>query len=133
MESLLNGDKTPIFLFPNDHAQLLNKEALEKLQPPIQLIVPDGNWRQAAKVYKREEALRTIPSFYLDIGKHSKYFLRQANQDHHLCTLEAIAYALAIIESDKVKQELLSNLQFMVDAHLYSRYGKGYRQEGLIK
>lgn len=111
----------PIYLFPFANAPVLTPNVVLEAKKPIQLIIPDGRWSQAQKIYRREPALSSIDFFKLpDLGK-SQYVLRRQTNAHRLCTHEAIAHALGIIENPEVEEIMMDNLNHFVQAHLRSR------------
>lgn len=114
----------PYYLFPEEGAEVLNPEFVAKQVSPIHLIVPDGSWRQAKKFKRREEALASLPCLTLPPGPPSSYFLRTEPMDNFVCTLEAIARALGILEGPEVQEHLESVLKTMVDRTLMARSGR---------
>jgi DTW domain-containing protein len=109
----------PLVLFPHDDAT-----ALEGLPPdprPITLIVPDGNWRQAAKVRARTPGLAHLPSVRLPPGPPTLYRLRAAPHEHGLATLEAVARAYGILEGEAVQRALEAVFLAMVERTLWFR------------
>lgn len=111
----------PMYLYPSDDAQELTPQLIQKLDKPIHLIIPDGTWRQASKFHKRDPLLKEIPKVRINITTPSQYYLRKQKFEYGLCTHEAIAYALSIIENEEVCNALLSNLKEMVNANLEAR------------
>lgn len=120
----------PLFLFPEDDAVELNEENLKKLNPknlPIQLIVPDGTWSQAKKVYRRDfvllnESDSRIPPVKLPLGFEGKYLLRKSPRENGLSTFEATAYALEIIEkNESLGKELMQMFSIMVERMVKTR------------
>jgi DTW domain-containing protein YfiP len=111
----------PLYLFPSEGAIPLTLEYTSQFDKPINLIVPDGTWRQAKKVHTREPLLSNIPVVKICSTQKSIYPLRRQKYEYGLCTHEAVAYALEIIESVKIKDTLIENLNYMVEAHLKSR------------
>ncbi len=88
------------------------------------MIVPDGSWRQASKIYKREPALHKIPIFKLaEPLPVSKYFLRREPRPDGFATFEAMAHALGILESQNTKELLLNFFDSYVQRTLNSRKG----------
>lgn len=97
----------PLFLFPSLDAQTLTPELVQSIHKPIALLVPDGSWRQAKRMAKREADLKTIQCVKLPPGPPSRYRLRQEPNSESLSSFEAITQALAIIENSapaKIKQ-----------------------------
>lgn len=120
----------PLFLFPEDDAIELNAENLGVLNPnnlPVQLIVPDGTWSQAKKVYRRDFVLlnsteKKIQAVKLPLGYEGKYYLRKSPRENGLSTFEATIYALDIIENNKaVTNELLQMFSIMVERMIKTR------------
>ena len=109
---LLNK-RTPLYLFPHDDAIELTKDFVTSIKAPIQLIVPDGSWRQAKKFYRRTKELDGIQCVKITPPQKSLYSLRSQSNDQGLCTIEAIAYALGKIENKKVEDHLLQGLKVM--------------------
>lgn len=103
----------PLFLYPSDDAEELNKDFVAKLSKPVQLVVPDATWRQARKFHIREPMLSSIPAVKLKGPFESIYTLRKAHNENSVCTLEAIAYAYGILEGEGAKNKLLSLLKIM--------------------
>ena len=95
------------FLFyPSDNALELTKELVNESSLPIQLIVPDGNWRQASKVHYRHPELFTVQRIKISTPNTSLYHLRAESTEYGMATLEAIAKALGIIEYEEVRNKL---------------------------
>jgi len=111
----------PLFLYPNESAVELNDEFIRANPGPYHLIVPDGNWHQARKVHQREPLLKTIPTVKLRPGIMGEYELRKAPQPSYVSTFEAVAHALAVLESEKVRDELMTFFRIFVKSVLHSR------------
>ncbi len=111
----------PLYLFPTEDAQELTPEFLSQFNKPINLIVPDGTWRQAKKVHRREPLLENIPHVKVTTGIKSIYPLRRQKYDFGLCTHEAISFALGRIENESVFDIMIKNLKVFINAHLTNR------------
>ena len=111
----------PLYLFPTEDAIELTPEFLGQYTKPINLIVPDGTWRQAKKVHRREPLLNDIPRVKITPNQKSIYPLRRQKYEYGLCTHEAISFALGILESQSIQERLMKNLQIFIDAHLKNR------------
>ncbi len=112
-------------LFPSDDAALLTPALVAADPRPVTLVVPDGSWRQASKVAKREPGLRDLPRVRLpDLGP-SRYRLRAEPRADGLATFEAISRALGILEGPKdgprVRRALDALFDLMVRRTLESR------------
>ena len=111
----------PLLLTLSERSETLSPDFVHKFKKPIHLIVPDGNWRQASKMGKREPHLQDIPWIKLPPGPKSNYKLRHEHHPEGLSTLEAIARALAIIEGDTVSHQLIELFDEMVRRTLLTR------------
>lgn len=105
---ILEPNFQPLLLSPGDSAQELSLEFLKKFQGPFQLLVPDGNWRQASKISIRSSELKTIPRVQISVRREATQFLRKETKKQGMSTLEAIAEALGFLESEMVRDQLLS-------------------------
>jgi DTW domain-containing protein len=65
---------------------------------PRRLVVLDGSFRQARRMYKRIAALRDLPELTLAAPAVTPTRLRQPTQPDGMSTIEAIAGALSLLE-----------------------------------
>jgi DTW domain-containing protein YfiP len=72
---------------------------------PRRLIVLDASFRQAARMYKRIDALHGLPELALPPA-NTRYRLRKPTHPAGMSTLEAIATALAELEGAAVGEPL---------------------------
>jgi DTW domain-containing protein YfiP len=123
---LFSEGRTPLLLFPEPQAQVVDqkwmKERLEaNPSEKFTLLVPDGSWRQAKRVGRREPALRDVIRVTLPAGPPSEYQLRREPHPSFVCTFEAIARILGAIEGVAVQQELELLFRKFVGRQLWSR------------
>lgn len=109
----LEPNVLPLYLFPDADAIELNNEFLEKYPGPYHLIVPDGTWNQAKKVRRREPGLSDIMCVKLTDNVKGEYKLRRGVREDGVCTFEAIAYALEVLENKTVSEDLLRQFRIM--------------------
>lgn len=107
LSDILTERYQTLLFYPSDDALDLTTELIQKDPRPVQLIVPDGNWRQASKVHYRHHELKNIPRVMIKAANASKFHLRPETTAEGMATLQAIAFALGVIEGDEVKQSLL--------------------------
>lgn len=120
-DDLTDGRRQVLLLYPHESSRLLTRELIDSDPRPVTLIVPDGSWRQAAKVPKREPSLQEVPCVHLpDLGP-SRYHLRREPRPDGLATLEAIARALGIIEGPHAQAPLERLFQVMVERTMEAR------------
>lgn len=118
----LSAGSLPLVLFPGPGA-----EDLETIAPtlppsrPVTLIVPDGSWRQAARMRRRVPGLNEHPCVSLGLGAPSTYRLRRERDPRHLSTIEAVARALGVLEGPEVQQAIERPFHAMVDRALWVR------------
>jgi DTW domain-containing protein YfiP len=102
----LDSHRRLLVLYPCEEAITLDSSFREKYPGPYQLVVPDGSWRQAAKVPKREVALAQALRVKVNPPRASLYQLRREPKAEGLATLEAIAFAMEHLESLQCREHL---------------------------
>jgi len=115
-------DRYRTFLFyPTVDAVELDHELVAQDRTPIQLIVPDGTWRQARKVHSRHHELKDVPRVKISAPDISKFHLRAQHRPEGMATLQAIAHGLGVIEGDLVKAQLMKLYDLRVERTLRAR------------
>ncbi len=117
----------PLLLYPSEDAVVLDEDFISDrgFQKPIQLIVPDGNWRQASKVHYRVSEFNALMRVTLPKGIADRSsLLRQESKDEGMSTLESIAHALHFLEGPDVGQHVLEAYHLKKKATLKARLGK---------
>jgi DTW domain-containing protein YfiP len=121
LSDLLVPEYRTVLFYPSSDAVELNREFVEKSPLPIQLIVPDGNWRQASKVHYRHQELAAIPRVMISSPNQNEEHMRAETTESGMATLEAIACALGIIEGSAVKESLMQFYQLKLEGTLSGR------------
>lgn len=124
-ELIIPDHVTPLVLFPDASAPVLTPEFCAELKLPIFLIVPDGTWTQARKLIHRRSNLYGVRRVRISRAEPSRYKLRRGQTEEGLCTLEAIAEALGVLEGVAVKDQLNQLLDLMVKRVLWTRASFG--------
>jgi len=115
-------DRYRTFLFyPTVDAVELDRELVAQERTPIQLLVPDGSWRQAKKVHSRHHELKDVPRVKIGAPDVSKFHLRAQHRPEGMATLQAIAHALGVIEGDLVKAQLMKLYDAKVERTMLGR------------
>jgi len=115
-------DRYRTFLFyPSVDAVELDHELVAQDGRPIQLLVPDGTWRQARKVHSRHRELKDVPRVKISAPDISKFHLRAQHRPEGMATLQAIAHALGVIEGDLVKAQLMKLYDAKVERTMLGR------------
>ena len=105
-----------LVLFPAPHARVLTAgEACDVL------VVPDGSWAQARRIAQRDPAAKDAETVCLPELPVSRYGLRRRPREGTVCTLEAVAHALAILEGPSVAAPLFDALDRFVDRMRFLR------------
>jgi len=106
----------PVLLYPSDHAKDLAREAPPG---PVTLVVIDGTWWQASKLFKLNPFLQALPRYGLSPSAESRYRIRREPAAHCLSTIEALESALSLLEKRPGGfPELLKPFDAMVETQL---------------
>jgi DTW domain-containing protein YfiP len=114
-------DRRTLLLYPGEDASVLNSELLARDRRPVTLVVPDGNWGQAARMGWRLPGLGHAEMVRLPEGPPTRWGIRREYHPQGLATFEAIARALGIIESPAVQEGLEELFRLMVERTLQAR------------
>ena len=110
------------FLFyPSTDAIELNQALVMQEATPIQLLVPDGTWRQVRKIHSRHRELRDLPRVKISTPNNSIFQLRAQSKPERMATLQAIAHGLGIIEGDQVRVQLMKLYREKIERTLKAR------------
>src|SRR6185503_896729 len=85
----------PILLYPGEDARDLGREPPTG---PVTLVVLDGTWWQAKKLFQKNPELAALPRYSLSPSAPSRYRIRREPALHCISTIEAIADALSLLE-----------------------------------
>lgn len=102
-------------LYPGPDARPL--EGLPPEERPPALILLDGTWPQARKLYKRNGWLARLPAFRLTPAAPGRYRIRGEPDDHALSTVEAAIQALCLLEPEACSdlEQLMAAFDRMID------------------
>lgn len=106
-------EREGVLLFPGEEAVELTPAWAASRARPVTLLVPDGTWRRARRMVRRNPLLQGIPRVTLPPGGPSEYQLRTNRREGAVCTLEAVARALGILEGPQVQARLEEVLREM--------------------
>jgi DTW domain-containing protein len=115
-----------ILLYPGDDARDLAEA------PPrgaVTLVVLDGTWWQAKKLFQQNPELAVLPRYSLSPRAPSRYRIRREPALHCVSTIEAIGEALTLLEPAGFdRQALLEPFEAMVEHQLYFASARGSRR-----
>jgi DTW domain-containing protein YfiP len=96
----LDSRRSLLYLFPSEHAISIDSWLEEHPNQAVTLVVPDGNWKQCSKVYRRVPGLKNVVPVKLPKSQEkSLYTLRKEPRDECFSTYEAMMRALQILEN----------------------------------
>lgn len=110
-----------LLLYPGDDVPVLSPSLLALDARPITLVVPDGSWRQAARMGRRLPGLEQVEMVRLPEGATTAWGIRKENTPQGLATFEAIARAMGIIEAPRIQKRMEDLFRLMVTRTLQTR------------
>lgn len=93
-------------LYPQYKA--VTPEDLAKTSETIVLIVLDGTWNEAQKMYAWSPPLQKLPKIRLNLDIKSQFVVKTQPNDKCLSTVECVAHALSTLEKNEEMVELLT-------------------------
>ena len=117
LEHRVDVPENSAVLFPHPDAPDLAE--LPATDHPQCLIVLDGTWSHAKRVYRENGWLHGLPHVRLDPKQPSRYRIRKEPRTDYISTLEAIVEALRVIEPDtRGLDDLLTAFDRMIDRQI---------------
>lgn len=92
-----------LVLFPADDARPLRGD---DASDDLVLVVPDGTWAQTRRIVRRDPAARGAEIVALPTLCESCYGLRRSVREGAVCTLEAVAAALGVLEGRRSESSI---------------------------
>ncbi len=115
------AERRTLLLYPGEGAPVLSRDFLSDDPRPVNLVVPDGTWRQASRMGRRLPGLDHAAMVRLPPGAKTSWGIRRECRPEGLATFEAIARALGIIESASVQESMEEVFRLMVARTLQAR------------
>lgn len=126
LTDLLTPRYRTFLFYPSDDAVELDQALVAQERTPIQLIVPDGSWRQARKIHSRQHELKDVARVKIGTPNNPAFQLRAQSRPEGMATLQAIAHGLGVIEGDGVGAQLMNLYHAKIERTLMAR-GAAYR------
>lgn len=101
-----------VLLAPGESAKDLHADPP---RGPVTLIVIDGTWSQARKLFRLNPSLAKLPRYAFQPAKPSNYRIRREPADHCVSTIEATVAALDCLEPETDASRVLAAFDAMVD------------------
>ncbi len=98
LHHLYSSGRRLLVLFPSEDARPLDAALLAEDPRPITLAIPDGDWRRARRISRRVAGLE----------RAARVTLVRDRVTPRLATLEAVAWALGLVESEAAQKQLAS-------------------------
>ncbi len=125
-------EKNACLLFPGPGAKSCG-EVLHHSIPDV-LIVLDGTWRKAKKIYYCNPVLQALPCIQLTHQRASAYRIRKAPGAGALSTVEAtVALLREVTEQESVHQPLLDAFNEMIDLQIHAMGQKVFQRNYPLK
>lgn len=125
LQELLDSEYRTFLFFPCADAVELDRALVSQDDRPIQLIVPDGTWRQARKILFRHPELKELPRVKIGTQRPPIFQLRAQSRPERMATLQAIAHGLGVIEGDSVQAQLMKLYDTKIERTLMGRGIRG--------
>ena len=112
-------------LFPSPTSKSL--EDTPVAEQPENLLLLDGTWAHAKKLYQRNPWLSKLPHYHLTPREPSRYRIRREPSKESISTIEAIIVALRILEPEINDQldMLMALFERMIDNQLEMIFSNG--------
>ncbi|OOE89867.1 DTW domain-containing protein [Salinivibrio sharmensis] len=116
---LADPDITYAVLYPGENAMALSEMTARDANAKQGIILLDGTWKKAYKIYQLSTNLQVLPSISIDACAPSHYQIRKSRKPGALSTLEAGYMALSQLEGNaKRYQPLLDSFDTMIARQL---------------
>ncbi|MBQ4858243.1 tRNA-uridine aminocarboxypropyltransferase [Pseudoalteromonas sp. MMG007] len=121
--------ETTVLLYPNELAINLDEKAQStKLNNITHLVVIDGTWKKAYKIFQLTTLLNQFKTVSFKQLPKNRYVIRKAPRADSLSTLEAVAHSLFLIEQlnpaplYNLLDELIQKQTQHMPEHVKARY-----------
>lgn len=123
---LSDPQRPAVLLYPGEGARDL---ATDAPTGPVTLVVLDGTWWQAKKLFQNNPELARLPRYSLSPSAPSRYRIRREPAAHCISTIEAIGEALALLEPGGFdREQLLKPFDAMVEHQLHYAEARSERR-----
>jgi len=131
LNSLISANKNSIaLLFPTEKSSILNSKSSKQI---THLILIDGTWKKAHKIFMASKNLHLLQSFKLETSQTSQYKIRSSKLEHSLSTLEASVIALNILENMTETKSLEESFRKMIEFQIEKMGAETFKKNYLTK
>ena len=126
--ALLNDPQwQPYVVFPAEFADarrvvhdITHNDHTKPMKRPL-FILLDGTWDEARKMFRKSPYLQNFPVLSLQPEQLSRYQLRRAQSEAHLCTAEVGAMCLSLAKDTQAAQALNAYFEVFTDHYLKAK------------
>ena len=112
------AEKACYLLFPGNNARD-SAEVLAQSTPEV-LIIIDGTWRKARRIYHSNRSLQQLPAIVLNNPERSNYRIRKAPGESALSTIEStVALLRQACGQPDAHSSLLRAFNWMIDQQIH--------------
>ncbi len=114
--SVISDGAQPLLVYPGEQSQ-----DLAELNPflPRPLVFIDASWRKSRRMLLESPALMQLPKVSFQPQTVSRYRIRKEPDEYALSTLEAIVYALSVLEGNAdTYLPLLGSMDWMIEKQI---------------
>lgn len=114
---LADSDYQHLVLYPSEQSACLTDyaDANGSDKQKTRLILLDGTWKKAYKMWQLSSNLHCLPTVRLPENLQGRYTIRKAPSDNSLSTVEAGFHALSILEPTHDYTPLLNAFEKMIE------------------
>jgi DTW domain-containing protein YfiP len=132
--ALDDPERPAVLLWPGAGARDL---ATDPPRGPVTLVVVDGTWSLAKKLVRINPRIAALPRYALEPAAPSEYRIRREPSLACVSTVEAVMYALGILEGDPDRfRSMLAPFRAMVDAQIEHadrlQGGRARKRKGIV-
>ncbi len=106
-----------LILYPSEQSICLSELAEDERcnRKKTRLILLDGTWKKAYKMWQLSRNLHSLPTVKLPKNLHGGYTIRKAPSENSLSTVEAGFHALSLLEPNNDFTPLLTAFENMIE------------------
>ncbi|OLQ90466.1 DTW domain-containing protein [Vibrio panuliri] len=117
-------------LYPGESSQEIQAELVKK-NHKMRVILLDGTWKKAYKIWQLSSNLQALPLLRLPTELKGNYRIRKAPSDNALSTVEAGFHILTLLEPQRDFTPLLTAfdnmIQFQIEQMPHGVFERNYR------
>lgn len=125
-----NPDHTCALIYPSSNSTDLSSATVMR-KKPTHLILIDGTWRKAKKIFLLSKNLQFLPAHTLSPQHESDYRIRKSSIENGVSTLEASSLALSILEPNLDTSSALLSFKKMIDLQI-NKMGRDLYQKNYL-